>query len=1689
MWTADIPSGQIRTMDSVMRFPFRFAFAGFLAASFALIVASAAQIKPVAGGAQPPGKDKKEKEKRDSKPPEEDNIPYTFPYDRDAKNQLQAARDYLAFKQNIPWNTIVPLLQNILEGKSDSLFNTFFVVNGEKQINRISVKTEANRIIAAFPKEGLEYYQQTYGATASGLLDDAIPPKGNYDLATIAEVSQKYFHTKAGAEATILLGSLYLERGNYLEAAYAFERFLLRPNSDDLKTARTLFKACLAFKRSGDARHADLLKVQIEKLREATEKTGLTLGRHQYSYEQLRAEIDRPLELLRMSTTAGEWAMHCGTPSRAATIDGGPPFLDPISRSSLFPASTEEDVDQANSWIRNELDHLFTRDSKRTDLPLPGFFPITTSDMVVFRGYYGVIGVASRDQVVGGRVVRAGDLRWVAKTSFGLHQMVTQGGPDIDTYKSATDWYAIYKQTKAGSILHENPLLGTLSHDGQNVYFVDDVAIPPPPAFYDPNFGGINPNPQYRERGDLSDAIRAGRLVAVDMKSGLERWELGRVKVDPHLDRDAAPALPLPNKLNEEEADKTTSAFNLCLDAVFLGAPLPLNGKLYVMIEQAGVLRLICLDPKNLIPIPGQTPKPTLVWSQKLGRPNNTLPQDSIRRLQGTTLAASEGIIICPTNSGAILAVDTMSRSLLWAHAYKKINPNERPRPTAFNPQTGQPYPPDQLKNDRWRAGGPMIANGRVVFTAFDSDFLECLDLRTGKVLWSTPRQANDLYVGGIVNDRVIVVGRNQVRAYLLKSKDEDKLEATLAFENIAIPTPTGHGVGGKGLFYIPVRQDNAGRDTTPSGEIWAINVESGEVKSKTAARKRNDEFSTFLAKYGLGNLVFQDGLVFAQSAWEIACFPQLEQKRSEMDRLLAANPKDPVGLLTRGELLLDEGKLKEAITDFKESEKNQLPPEKLPLLREKLYLAYTDLIRNDFPAAEPILAEYKRLCEIPADPGEAPEEKIRRLDETERRERLQLYLIARGREKQGRLGEAFDNYISLANMGEAKNLLEMPDEPNVRMRPDVWARGRIEAMIRRATDSNARKALEDRVDKQWGVIRHSNDLKRLREFVAVFGPYFTSGAEAQFQLADKLLETNNEADIREAQTHLAQLRATAEEPSVRARATEALARFMVKNQYMEDAVSLYLQLGKEFGEVIVRDGKSGADFMTNLLTDKRLLPYLEPSRYPMPARMKVEERREQVQNFIYGQFEVEPQGDLFPMYRRFRYVLDQNYTGNGNWTLRVFDRATGAERMHSSGLAQPNINITTSLSKFVHAHGQMLLLQLGTMVYCYDLAERKERWQKSLVGENVVVNQARGFPPPEIGPDGDVTVKYDDGYIITLGKATVLQAGYAAILTRDGLEVVEPLTRKVLWTRRDIKERTQIYGDARYIVLIETDSTRRPVAARVLRAVDGMPVEGSGDSGRILSGARSYQVLGRDVLLSEGTGNQPRVLRLFDLGSGKDVWRKEYSSKAIPIKSSNGEWTGFVKPNGEAEIIDVKSGQMLTTLKIDEKNLDADLKPAGQAQLLADADRYYLILDRETSAGSSNGTSRMNLGNNLMLRTIHINGPLYAFDRSNNKRLWYYGNGLLENQCLVIDQFAEIPVIIAASPMIQTQGNNRMNVYPVVVIEKARGRLIFDKQIHFDHQSFMNLTVNHKNGTIDLTKPNCRIAIFPDDSATVAAP
>jgi outer membrane protein assembly factor BamB len=1651
-----------------------------------LVTWSAANGQP--GGiavAQPgkgKGKDKDEKKAKDDRSELDDMLPFAPPYERDAKKRLMAAREYLNLqdKSNIQWGQICAFLQQILNSKSDSFFDVKYEAGGKTRVNRISVKTEANRIIGTFPKEGLQFYQQLEGANASALLDEAV--KANYDLAALADLSQRYFHTKAGAEGTILLATLYLERGNYLEAAYAFERLFPRREQEDVKelfTPRTLLKMCLAFKRSDDPRHATLYRGALEQL-EPVAKGGLQIGRRQFSWTDLRAELDRPVELIRASALVGEWTMRGGNPARSAVVDGGPPFLDRTFGVPMLPPDTPDAL-EANQWIRGELDKLFVRDARTLarGVPLPGAFPVSTADLLLFRAYDGVTAVAARDRLgAGGKPVRAGEVVWRSKTTGGLSQLLNSAETDDkDMTRDVQQWWSRYAapQANVSSILYENPLVGALAHDGQTVYFVDDVAITPPPVYSNPDFGVMG-GPQFRQSGELAEMVRTGRLAAVDMRTGRLKWELGRVPAAPDAD-------PLPARLTEEEADATTDAFRLCLDAVFLGAPTPLNGRLYVLVEQAGCARLLCLDPKNLVQVPGQTRKPALVWSQKLGKPNNTLPQDSVRRYQGATPAAGEGILVCPTNCGVVVAVDVLSRSLLWAHAYRVLTPTtpaggRRP----WNPNVEMVLP-QQLPTDRWRSAGPIISGGRVLITAYDSDKLECLDLRTGKVLWWVPRDSGDLYVGGVVGDRVIVVGKSSVKAYHLTGEDAAAQKPKLAWETGGIPTPTGHGAVGRSAYYLPVRQELAGVNTVPAGEIWAINVETGQPVSKTAARKRND--TAELAKYGIGNLVFQDGMVFAQSPWEVACYPQLELKIAEMNKLLAANPNDPLGLLARGELRLDDGKLKEAVADFKAAERNGLPPEKRPVLRDKLYIAYSELLRADFNAAEGFLGEYAALCEVPAEAGEAPEDKVRREDETKRRRRDYLYLLARGRETQGKLAEAFDHYLALAALGEGKQLIDVPDEPNVQMRPDVWARGRIESMIRRAATAAARQSLEDRVDREWAAVKDGHDLRKLREFVGVFGPFFPSGREAQFKLADVLLATNNDADAREAQTHLAQLRVSADDPTVRARATDALARLMIKNRMMEDAVGLYLQLGKEYPDVVVRDGKTGADFLTSLLTDKRLLPFLEPARYPLPTRVKAEERPGQNAINYGAQFEVESPKDLFPMFRQYRFVLDQYRAGNGTWTLVGYDRATGAEKVRFPNMMAPNLYTNTPqpipYSKFVQGNGHVMLVQLGTWVYCFDLAEKKELWNRNLLGDHPPPFQPGvQNPPVEVGPDGECTIRYPDGYVVTLGRSTVIQPGFVAVLTRDGLECVEPLTRRTLWVRKGIPDRTQLHGDARHLVLVETDAQRKVSATKLLRAVDGLAVENAPDSGRALAEARSFRLDGRHALLAGGTGDEPRTLRRIDLATGKDEWKRAFDAKAVPVTAPlNPEWAGFLKPDGTAEVVSARTGETVAALKLDAKNVEAQLKACAGVQLLADADRFYLILDRDPSAGSTNGTRPVPVYNGNMVRSLKVNGPVYAFDRATGRRLWYYAD-VLENQWLVLEQFADLPVLIAAAPVMRE--NNNQYTHAVVVIEKERGRLVLDKNVQYNGNLFHGLTVDQKNGTVSLNRFDTKIVVSPDE-------
>src|SRR5262249_35003703 len=140
-----------------------------------------------------------------------------------------------------------------------------------------------------------------------------------------------------------------------------------------------------------------------------------------------------------------------------------------------------------------------------------------------------------------------------------------------------------------------------------------------------------------------------------------------------------------------------------------------------------------------------------------------------------------------------------------------------------------------------------------------------------------------------------------------------------------------------------------------------------------------------------------------------------------------------------------------------------------------------------------------------------------------------------------------------------------------------------------------------------------------------------------------------------EAELHLLQLRRQ-DDPQLATRAVEALARLMIHKNLLEDAAYWYRVLGTEFTKVVVRDGKTGADFLNDLATDKRLLANFDEPRPPWGnARLKGKE--------VYGSFGTqqthvfEPDGEVLPFFQRHRLVV-QNQT-----QVRLLDRSTNEVR------------------------------------------------------------------------------------------------------------------------------------------------------------------------------------------------------------------------------------------------------------------------------------------------------------------------------------------------------------------------------------------------------------------------------------------
>ncbi|MFM8708019.1 MAG: hypothetical protein ACKOHK_08040, partial [Planctomycetia bacterium] len=80
------------------------------------------------------------------------------------------------------------------------------------------------------------------------------------------------------------------------------------------------------------------------------------------------------------------------------------------------------------------------------------------------------------------------------------------------------------------------------------------------------------------------------------------------------------------------------------------------------------------LQPDPLAGLDADTGR--LEWSQPFAEVDERWAIDNRdnhgRRLAGLSPALAEGVLVCPTGAGAVVAIDLATRTLLWAHEYPR---------------------------------------------------------------------------------------------------------------------------------------------------------------------------------------------------------------------------------------------------------------------------------------------------------------------------------------------------------------------------------------------------------------------------------------------------------------------------------------------------------------------------------------------------------------------------------------------------------------------------------------------------------------------------------------------------------------------------------------------------------------------------------------------------------------------------------------------------------------------------------------------------------------------------------------------------------------------------------------------------------------------------------------------------------
>ena len=682
----------------------------------------------------------------------------------------------------------------------------------------------------------------------------------------------------------------------------------------------------------------------------------------------------------------------------------------------------------------------------------------------------------------------------IARTPNGIVAFELDSGKTLWAYQSEVDSGKLV--TKVQSVLRDynrtlertfvgNSASGMLTSNGQLVFALD-VTLSKQPL----NFGAITPS-------DLQALGIKNRLVALDAVNGKTPvWSLGGGNS------------PLANHS-------------------FLGPPVPVDTQLYVLSQHDKEIYL-----STLIAATGKvvsTQAISLVESPIGGR------TETYRKPSAMIPSVSNGIILCPSSAGTLVATDSLTGSLLWTY-YFRDDPPEQIRRRFFQSRS---------HGHVGYANFPVVANGCVYYLPRYSDFIHCLKLSTGEFLWKRSRNGGE-YIATVDSKHLVLVGASYTRGLSVE-------DGSVSWEKL-LGTPAGRGIALNGTYLLPLK----------SGRVVNLDVSSGNADGLTLASQATADDEPRILTLSepdnrtsamlLGNLIAANGRIVSMNATSVKSFSQSAEL---LDRLTLIEAPSINDQLLLAELAMVLGKV-----DVAESRLEKLAADAVPesrdrargLLRELLYYR----LENEDTDPKTL---YSRIDKLATSPWQRARSVLERAEWQYGQRNIKGLLAS--------VGELEDLRLDLG--------FPKTGDPHLHATIASWIPRLLEGVRREFTNEEIATIAES-ADAEWKELKDTEDIEALEAFVVGYRSWPQSGP-ARNRLAKLLIEENKfqaaEFLLLESRKH--------PHLTVQGEATVTLFELWKRLGLNREAGRLLQELNTKFYESSVGKHETGKSFMANV--------------------------------------------------------------------------------------------------------------------------------------------------------------------------------------------------------------------------------------------------------------------------------------------------------------------------------------------------------------------------------------------------------------------------------------------------------------------------------------------------------------------------